>query len=95
MTGATFEEEAPPVSVAGNFNLTDLDSADTVTMEFSVTVTLMEAVDGETYEGLLFDTTGTNVTVRRTTPTEQKFAISYSLEGSDAYSTYQSVSTDM
>lgn len=92
-SGATFVEESLPISVAETFNLTDLDSADSVAMRFPVTVTLMDAVDGDTYEGLLFDTTGTNVSVEVTTPTNQDdFTISYSLDGSDTYSAYQNVS---
>lgn len=87
--GTTFTEESPPIPVAEAFSLADLDSANTISMEFPVTVTLVNAVDRETYEGLLFDTTGTNVTVETTV---QDFAISYSLEGSDTYSAYQNVS---
>ena len=90
VTSTMFDEESPPIPVAQAFNLTDFDSSDFVGRLFAVTVTLSEAVDGMEYEGLSFDTTGTNVTV---TATEQgQFGIAYTLEGSDTYSTYQSVS---
>jgi hypothetical protein len=92
VSGARFEEESPPVLVAVNFSLTDFDSVDSAAMQFPVMVTLMGAVDGGTYEGLLFDTTGTNVTITEGKPTQ--FTISYSLDGSDTYSAYQSVSAD-
>lgn len=93
-SSATFFEESLPIPVAEMFNLRDLDSPDLVAKEFSVTVTIMDAVDGDTYEGLLFDTMGTDVRVEMTTPTSQdSFTISYSLEGSDTYSAYQNVSS--
>lgn len=82
--------------MAETFNLRDLDSPDSVAMQFSVLVTVADAVDGSTYEGLLFDTTGTSARVMEvTTPTnEDEFTISYSLQGSDTYSAYQNVSHD-
>ena len=92
-SGATFVEESAPVPVAETFNLTDFDSPDSVGVQFTVMVTLMDAVDGMTYEGLLFDTMGTNVTVQAIPPTEEEpFTKSYLLQGSDSYSTYQNVS---
>ena len=59
---------------------------------FAVSVTFSQAVDGIEHEGLLFDTSGTEVTVEVTPPTElDRFTIVYTLQGSDNYTTYQSV----
>ncbi len=87
----TFYEESLPIPVAETFNLTDLDSPDLVGTQFAVVVTVTNAVDGITYEGLLFNTMGTNVTVQVTE--QDQFTISYTLGGSDTYSVYENVST--
>ena len=90
-----FTEEFPPISVAEAFVLADFDSEDTVDDLFDVVVTLVNAVDGGEYEGLLFDnTTEPNITISPPYHQENEFTISYTLEGSDNYSVYQNVSSD-
>ena len=89
---AEFIEEAAPTLVAANFGLADFDSPNTSFPPFTVVLNMTNAIDGFGYEGLQFDTTETNVTVRTDTPTSRDpFTFIYTLEGSNAYSTYQSV----
>lgn len=87
-----FIEESPPIPLAEMFGLMDFDSSDVTAIPFTVVVTIIDAADGMEIEGLLFDVTGTDVTV--SPPAEQgRFAFSYTLEGSNNYSMYQSVSS--
>lgn len=78
--------------MAETFVLADFDSEDVVAELFAVVVTLVDAVDGVEYERLLFDDTGTNIIVSLPYQ-ESEFTISYTMEGSNNYSTYQDVSS--
>ena len=90
MSNAEFNEEDPPIPVAESFGLMDFDSQDLASANFTVVVTLTEASDTRQYEGLLFDTAGTDVWVEVSEP--GPFSITYTLQGSDRYSIYQTVS---
>lgn len=76
--------------VGRSFSLQDFDSEDTTDFAFNVSLTMIEAVDGTEKEGLLFNTSGTGITVYHST--FDPFIIQYTLTGSNSYSEYQQVS---
>ena len=83
-------EESSLVYIGRSFYLRDFDSDDETDSAFNVSLTLMEAVDGIENEGLVFDTSGTGVSVYRSV-TDQ-YISQYVLSGSNSYSEYQQVS---
>lgn len=85
-------EESGLVYIGGSFYLRDFDSSDQPGSEFNVSLNLMEAVDGIENEGLVFDTTGTGVSVYRSMTGQYSFQ--YILAGSNSYPEYQQVSND-
>ena len=85
-------EESGLVYIGRSFYLIDFDSSDQPGSEFNVSLNLMEAVDGIENEGLVFDTTGTGVSVYRSMTGQYSFQ--YILAGSNSYSEYQQVSND-
>ena len=87
---AEYLEESGLVYIGRSFYLRDFDSDDETDSAFNVFLTLMEAVDGIENEGLVFDTSGTGVSVYRSV-TDQ-YIFQYVLSGSDSYSEYQQVS---
>lgn len=90
-SASEFTEESLPIPVAVSFSLVDFDSLGvTPRAQFTVVVTLSGAVDDQD-EGILFDTSGTDVQVAPPTQPE-RFVTSYTLQGSDNYTMYQSVS---
>ena len=92
MFSVEFREESPPVSVAMSFGLMDFDTEMLPAVNFTVVLTLSDAVDGREYEGLLFDTMGTGITFTVSPVSdEDPFTITYTLQGSNNYTDYQNV----
>ena len=87
---AEYVEESGLVYIGRSFYLRDFDSDDQPDSEFSVSLTLMQAVDGIEEEGLVFDTAGTGVTVYYSMIDQYTFQ--YILAGGSSYSEYQLVS---
>lgn len=90
---AAYVEESGLVYIGKSFYLRDFDSEDQPGSEFNVSLTLMQAVDGIENEGLVFDTTGTGVSVYHSMTEEYTFQ--YVLFGGNSYSEYQQVSYDI
>jgi hypothetical protein len=87
-------EEAVPVFIAADFNLTDLDGPDDYTDP--VYVTISELADGD-HEMINFATNGTNVTFNKTeSPTEANgFTSTYKLSNGRSYAEYNKVLATM
>lgn len=83
-----FMEEAEPLSLAANFTLRDFDSSDTPGTNLTVTLTLEQAVDGES-EGVSVVTSG-GVEIREVDSNEP-FTKVYELTNGSSYSQYEQV----
>ena len=83
---AEFEEGSDPVMIAAEITLTDYDSPDSSGTEVTVTLTLTEAIDGES-EGVNVVTSGgviVNVSIEEHTQV-------YTISNGTSYSQYQEV----
>ena len=83
-----FLEESAPILIASGFRLRDYDSPDTLITDLRVTLTLREAIDGDS-EGIMAEVTGGVIMTEEQTTEEN--TREYTLSNGSSLSQYEQV----
>ena len=89
LQSASYSEQSQPVQLATDFTLRDYDSPDTPSTPHTLTLTLSQAVDGDS-EGVMVDVGSGGVQFSEL-PSAAEFTKVYVLDNGTSFSDYQQV----